>query len=73
MLLSQGQMNDRMGAGLLIDALPPARDLLPDRGMAAIPADSTVREVHDALHPAAQKPRDRRRLRQDPLPPAAPH
>ncbi len=32
MLLSEGQMNDHKGAGLMIDALPPARELLADRG-----------------------------------------
>ena len=32
MLLSEGQMNDHKGAALLIDALPPARELLGDRG-----------------------------------------
>ena len=31
MLLSEGQMNDHKGAALLIDALPPARELLGDR------------------------------------------
>jgi transposase len=32
MLLSEGQMNDHKGAALLLDALPPARELLGDRG-----------------------------------------
>jgi len=32
LLLSQGQMSDHKGAGLLIDALPPARELIADRG-----------------------------------------
>ena len=32
MLLSEGKMNDHKGAGLMIDALPPARELLADRG-----------------------------------------
>lgn len=32
MLLSEGQMNDHKGAALLVDALPPARELLGDRG-----------------------------------------
>ena len=32
MLLSEGQMSDYQGARLLIDALPPARHLLADRG-----------------------------------------
>jgi putative transposase len=31
-LLSEGQMNDRKGAGLMIDALQLARELLADRG-----------------------------------------
>ena len=32
LLLSQGQMSDHKGAGLLIDALPPACELIADRG-----------------------------------------
>ncbi len=32
MLLSEGQMSDHKGAALLIDALPPARERLGDRG-----------------------------------------
>jgi transposase len=32
MVLSEGQMNDHKGASLLIDALPPARELLADQG-----------------------------------------
>lgn len=32
LLLSQGQMSDHKGAGLLIDTLPPARELIADRG-----------------------------------------
>jgi transposase len=32
MLLSEGQMNDHKGAALLVQALPPARELLGDRG-----------------------------------------
>ena len=32
MLLSEGQMNDHKGAALLIDTLPPAHELLGDRG-----------------------------------------
>jgi len=31
-LLSEGPMSDHMGAGLLIDALPPAHVLITDRG-----------------------------------------
>jgi transposase len=32
LLLSQGQMSDYKGAGLMIDVLPPARGLIADRG-----------------------------------------
>ena len=32
MLLSEGQMSDYKGAALIIDALPPARKLLGDKG-----------------------------------------
>ena len=32
MLLSEGQMNDHRGAALLVHDLPPARELIADRG-----------------------------------------
>lgn len=32
MLLSDGQMSDYKGAVLMLDALPPARQLLADKG-----------------------------------------
>ncbi len=32
MLLSEGQMSDHKGASLVLDALPPARTLIADRG-----------------------------------------
>lgn len=32
LLLSEGQVSDHKGARLLIDALPPARELIADRG-----------------------------------------
>ena len=32
MLLSEGQMSDHKGARLMFDALPPAKELLGDRG-----------------------------------------
>ena len=32
MLLSEGQMSDHRGAALLLPVLPPARELLGDRG-----------------------------------------
>ena len=32
MRLSEGQMNDHKGAALLVQALPPARELLGERG-----------------------------------------
>ncbi|MDE2112072.1 MAG: IS5 family transposase [Alphaproteobacteria bacterium] len=35
MLLSEGQMSDYKGAALMLEALPPAKELLGDRGYAA--------------------------------------
>ena len=32
MLLSEGQMSDHKGAALMLDALPPARELIGDKG-----------------------------------------
>jgi len=32
LLLTEGQMNDHKGARLLLPALPPARELVADRG-----------------------------------------
>lgn len=32
MMLSEGQMNDQKGAGMLAPVLPPARELIADRG-----------------------------------------
>lgn len=32
MLLSEGQMSDHKGASLVVDALPPAKALIADRG-----------------------------------------
>jgi len=32
MMLSEGQMNDQKGPGLLAPVLPPARELIADRG-----------------------------------------
>jgi transposase len=32
LLLTEGQVSDHKGAGLLLPALPPAKDLLADRG-----------------------------------------
>jgi transposase len=32
LLLSEGQMSDHKGARLIVDALPPARELIADRG-----------------------------------------
>jgi putative transposase len=32
MLLSEGQMSDHKGASLVLDALPPAKTLIADRG-----------------------------------------
>lgn len=33
MLLSEGQMSDYKGAALMIGALPPAKQLLGDKGL----------------------------------------
>ena len=35
MLLSEGQMSDYKGAALMLDALPPAKTMLGDRGYVA--------------------------------------
>jgi len=32
MLLSEGQMSDHKGAALMLDALPPAKEMIADRG-----------------------------------------
>ncbi|RDL52941.1 hypothetical protein BLJAPNOD_04106 [Ensifer sp. M14] len=37
MLLSEGQMSDHKGARLVLDALPPARALIADRGYDSTP------------------------------------
>lgn len=60
MLLSEGQMNDHKGAGLLIDALPPAREPLADRGY-----DSDgfrVALVEKGITPASRRARTARSL-----------
>ena len=35
MMLSEGQMNDQKGAGFLAPVLPPARELIAERGITA--------------------------------------
>ena len=37
MLLSEGQMSDHKGASLVLDALPPAKTLIADRGYDSAP------------------------------------
>lgn len=37
MLLSEGQMSDHKGAGLMLGALPPAKTLIADRGYDSAP------------------------------------
>ena len=37
MLLSEGQMSDHKGARLVLDALPPAKALIADRGYDSTP------------------------------------
>ena len=37
MLLSEGQMSDHRGASLVLDALPPAKTLIADRGYDSTP------------------------------------
>ena len=52
MLLSEGQMSDHKGAAMMLDALPPAKTLIGDRGYDAgwFPPGS-CRTRHRPLHP----------------------
>ncbi len=44
MMLSEGQMNDQKGAGLLAPMLPPARELIADRGYDSNPFRAALAE-----------------------------
>jgi len=44
MMLSEGQMNDQKGAGLLAPLLPPARELIADRGYDSNPFRAALAE-----------------------------
>jgi transposase len=44
MMLSEGQMNDQKGAGLLAPVLPPARELIADRGYDSNPFRAALAE-----------------------------
>jgi transposase len=44
MMLSEGQMNDQKGAGLLVPLLPKARELIADRGYDSNPFRSALAE-----------------------------
>jgi hypothetical protein len=58
MLLSEGQMSDYKGAALMIDALPPAKQLLGDKGYDAnwFRQALAARGYH-GLHPIEVQPR----------------
>jgi transposase len=44
MMLSEGQMNDQKGANLLAPLLPPARELIADRGCDSNPFRTALAE-----------------------------
>ena len=44
MMLSEGQMNDQKGAGILAPMLPPARELIADRGYDSNPFRAALAE-----------------------------
>ena len=58
MLLSEGQMSDYKGAALMIDAMPPAKQLLGDKGYDANWFRLGTRGPgHHGLHPIQVQPR----------------
>ncbi|WP_393986330.1 transposase [Xanthobacter flavus] len=59
MVLSEGQMSDHKGARLVLDALPPARSLIADRGYDR----AWFREAQAAkgIAPSIPSPRSRKR------------
>ncbi len=69
MLLSEGQMSDYKGAALMIDAMPPAKQLLGDKGYDADAFVETIERVggHAVIPPRRNRkhPRawDRHRYR----------
>jgi putative transposase len=51
LLLTEGQMSDHVGAGLVPDALPPASSLIADRGYESVWFRTGARNRgHRALH-----------------------
>jgi transposase len=44
MMLSAGQMNDQKGANILVPLLPPARELIADRGYDSNPFRAALAE-----------------------------
>jgi len=58
MLLSEGRMSDYKGAALMIDALPPAKQLLGDKGYAADRSRQEPAARHHAMHPIQVQPQE---------------
>ena len=59
MLLSEGQMSDCKGAALMLDALPPAKTLLGDRGYdAGWFRNALAKPRHRPLHPVKNQPQN---------------
>jgi hypothetical protein len=56
MLLSEGQMSDYKGAALMIEALPPTRQLLADKGYDADWFRQGLAARHHGLHPIQVQP-----------------
>ena len=58
MMLTEGQMNDHKGAGLLLPCLPPAKELLADRGYERlVTVDGLPRRKHGGSIRHATPPR----------------
>ena len=57
MLLSEGQMSDYKGAALMVDALPPAKQLLGDKGYDADWFRQARGPGYHGLHPIEVQPR----------------
>ena len=71
MLLSEGQMSDHKGANLILDAPPPAKTLIADRGYDSTPfPPGAGRQRHRSLHSVEPKPENPLSLRQGALSPA---
>jgi len=68
LLLSEGQMSDDKGARLMVDALPPAKHLLADRGYDADWFREALKDKgYRALYPAKEKSENTDRIRQNSL------